>query len=166
MTRSAVILALIGLGLSVPLSRAQDARSQGPATRVVVTKLGPLRYPQIGRTANISGDVTVELDIARDGSIQSATAISGPALLHKAALESAQQSQFACRSCSHAVTPYRLTFAFQLKPAGSGGQTTPQIRRSANRIVITAEPFVEVLAPAVPERRRSWICLYLWHCAH
>lgn len=55
-----------------------------PDNAVVLTKLSPPVYP-IALTARIKGDIELLLDIRRDGSVESATVISGPPLLERVA---------------------------------------------------------------------------------
>lgn len=51
-------------------------------------------YPQIARTAHISGTVVLHAVIAKDGSIQELTYISGPALLMRAAMDAVRQWKY------------------------------------------------------------------------
>jgi periplasmic protein TonB len=52
-------------------------------------------YPQIARTAHISGTVVLHAVIAKDGSIQELTYVSGPALLMRAAMDAVRQWHYA-----------------------------------------------------------------------
>ncbi|MGH9716208.1 MAG: energy transducer TonB [Candidatus Acidiferrales bacterium] len=145
---------------------AQDVKARSAEAKVVLTKLAPPIYPQIARMAHISGDVGVDLEMKKDGTVEAATAVSGPVLLYRAALESARQSQFECRNCDGKTMPYHLLYTFQLKSAETGGEPTPDVTRTGNHIVVAVEPFVEVLAPAALVKRRTWKCLYLWRCGY
>jgi len=51
-------------------------------------------YPQIARTAHISGTVVLHAVIAKDGSIQELTYISGPALLMRSAMDAVRQWRY------------------------------------------------------------------------
>jgi protein TonB len=62
-----------------------------------------LTYPPLARQANITGDVELKLEIRKDGSIQSASVVSGHPMLTQAALNSAQRSHFECRGCEDGV---------------------------------------------------------------
>lgn len=52
-------------------------------------------YPQIAKTAHISGTVVLHAVIAKDGSIQELTYVSGPALLMRAAMDAVRQWHYA-----------------------------------------------------------------------
>jgi TonB family protein len=51
-------------------------------------------YPQIARMAHASGQVTVRLLIAKDGTVMAAAAISGHPLLYGVSVEAAKNSRF------------------------------------------------------------------------
>jgi TonB family protein len=90
-----------------------------PKGNVVMVSLFNAIYPPLARQAGISGDVELKLGIRRDGSIESAAAVSGHAMLTQAALNSAQQSQFECRGCEDEVTSHTLVYSFQFAVARS-----------------------------------------------
>ena len=123
-------------------SRAQNAASaETPQTRVVMTKLSPPGYPALARQAHIAGEVTIQLAIRPDGSVESAMLFSGHPMLAPAALESAQKSQFECRGCGDGVTPYSLTFAFEVrddKECCNAFSRSPDVTQSRDRITIAA----------------------------
>jgi len=161
-------LAVVEKCLAQPTS--DPAASQ---TGVVITKLSEPVYPLVARTAHISDDVVLTLGIGRDGSVESAVVVSGPALLQKVALESAQQSQFECRECTAAATSYSLIYTFQLGDcdctAGANattyhrdGQSIPRVIQSPNHVTITGKP--ECICDPAEHRIRSAKCLYLWRC--
>jgi protein TonB len=52
-------------------------------------------YPQIAKTAHIQGTVVLHAVIAKDGSIQELTYVSGPALLMRAAMDAVRQWHYA-----------------------------------------------------------------------
>jgi hypothetical protein len=148
-----------------------------PHGEVILTKLGPVLYPQIARTAHISGDVEVALEIKHDGTIESASAVSGPALLYRAAVESAQLSQFECHDCADALTTYHLHYTFRLvdpvrEPCGAPdscnrtfqAQVRPQIMLSNDHVTIIEGASIYCDCVFAPKPARSVKCLYLWHC--
>jgi periplasmic protein TonB len=51
-------------------------------------------YPQIARTAHISGTVLLHAVIAKDGTIQELTYVSGPALLMRAAMDAVREWRY------------------------------------------------------------------------
>ena len=98
-----------------PGALAQNLPTNGTSKGVVaLTKLSDPVFPAIARTAHVYGDVALDLAIRQDGSVESAVVVSGPPLLQRAALTSAQQSQFRCDGCSAEPTSYRLVYTFQL----------------------------------------------------
>ena len=172
-----LIPGLIALALCWPCVRAQNAIPPPSKPEVVLTKLGPITYPQIARTARIAGDVEVDLEIQKDGSIESATAVSGPGLLYRAARDSAQQSQFECRNCADTLTTYRLLYTFRLvepaavptcgEPDTCGrtydAQIAPSIALSGNRVTLTTSALAVCICDGYL-KVRSLKCLYLWRC--
>lgn len=173
-------LSLLVLVAAAVLAPSLLGQSAAPEANVVLTKLGSIAYPQIARAAHITGDVEVEVGIKRDGSQEFARVVSGPPLLTRATLQSAQQSQFECRSCDKAVTTYRLLYTFRLIdgeigncPPGSvapspypSGQTFPVITRAENHVTVVdrASPcYADVIRA---KKIRAWKCLYLWRCGY
>jgi TonB family protein len=155
---------------------AQAAAGPGAAqSGVVLVKLfGPV-YPPIARVAHISGEVVLALGIRRDGSVESASVVSGPPILRQAALDSAQQSQFECRGCSEPVTSYSLAYTFRLVDVGCCATTEelakiahdygqlPHVIQSQNQITLIAESgcYCESIGIA---KVRAAKCLYFWRC--
>jgi TonB family protein len=102
-----------------------------------------LSYPPLARLANITGDVELKLEIRKDGSIQSASVVSGHPMLAQAALNSDQRSQFEYRGCEDAVTLGSVTYSFQI--AASPGWPCPEtngarVTQSGNHMIVTAVP--------------------------
>ena len=118
-------------------TRAQDmSTSDKRVNEVVLTKLSPPVFPQLARQARIAGDVIIQVQIRRDGSVASADVASGHPMLKPAALASAQKSTFECRECTEEMTSYSLTYTF-----GFNDDSNCSLKRS-----------------------RSAKCLYLWSC--
>jgi len=174
MIRLSPVLFLTSLGL-VALSAL--GQSTAPKPRVVLTKLGPIAYPQIARTAHISGDVDVDLEIRKDGTVEMATVVSGPPLLYKAALQSARESQFECRDCGDKPASYHLAYSFQLVGAETccaaetnpsntrfSNEPFPRISRTGNHVTVVDQVVCICDPTATLGKRRSLKCLYLWRC--
>jgi TonB family protein len=93
------------------------AQSNGLDSPAVVSAVAPA-YPPIARTANASGDATVEVDINREGKVTSVESKGGHPILRKAAEEAARRWLF-----SPATTDRNrkatLTFSFRMVPAKS-----------------------------------------------
>jgi hypothetical protein len=151
-----------------PIVEVCLAQSTSPAeqsqTGVVLVKLSPPVYPPIAQTANIQGDVNVMLGIRRDGSVESIAVVSGPPLLHRAALDSAQASQFECRGCSEPVTSYSLIYTFRIGDTGCcEPPTAARVTQSQNHVTVIGQPRC-LCGP--PEKVRSAKCLYLRKCVY
>jgi TonB family protein len=154
---------------------AQSGNSGTPQTDVVLTKLTYPIYPQSARQTRITGDVKVSLGIRRDGSIESATVVSGHPLLQQAALDSAQHSHYECRGCTDPVTSFAMFYTFELRPGSCSPDTRaslaapPEVKLSSAEIQL--QNHVEIVAESVciidywPTKKvRSPKCLYLWKC--
>ena len=140
-----------------------------------ITKLSPPIYPPLARQARITGDVVVRLEVRPDGSVVSATVISGHPLLIAAALDNAQHSQFLCNDCGEEVHSYRLVYTFELNPSNgcadlddkskpSQEQSYPRVTQSPGRVAIVDRPMI-ICDPSGYTKVRSIKCLYLWKCA-
>jgi TonB family protein len=169
---------LVAVVASNPKSKsvAQSASNiNSPHDDVIVTKLTQPIYPPLARQTRITGDVEVNIEIRRDGSVRSGVVVSGHPLLKQAALDSAQQSQFECRNCSDSDVPVHLTYTFQLATCDgycappAANQTTqsyPRVIQSENHVTLIDRPPCICDPAGVQEVRkvRSLKCLYLWRC--
>jgi TonB family protein len=130
---------LVGCFFLASLAHTQDNNNEKPKIELWLTDPGQLKYPPLARQARISGDVKIQLEVKRDGSVAQAKILSGPPMLQQAALESAQQSKFQCNGCTGETTPYEVTYTFG---------------------------FREQEPPNCGYRRfRVARCLYLWNCS-
>jgi TonB family protein len=161
--------AVVGFPDAIGARPARSAPSAGPAQGAIVpVRLSPPVYPPIAVSARVSGDVEVNIRVRPDGSVESATIVSGPPLLQQAALDAAHKSAFECRGCSEAATPYTLVFAFQLD-GGTHTTTEDHLRGtvrdapSQSRVTIVAETPL-VIPYFASFSVRSAKCLWLWRC--
>src|SRR2546423_1102990 len=86
-----LILALVAC---VPLLLAQetkDAKQPIPTPGISVIKFVPPVYPPIARTAGISGDVRLFVEIGPDGSPTQVTVLSGHPILKQSAVDAVRQ---------------------------------------------------------------------------
>jgi len=172
---------VIVLSCTVAQSLAQCApNSNNPQNDVVLTKVSPLIYPPVAKQTRISGNVELMLEIRPNGTVASATVVSGHPLLQPAALESAKQSQFECRNCSEEVRSYRLLYSFELGPTEYCTETSdsskgeqqeppyPRVIQSENRVTVVDRPVgtCDMAGTVSSKKVRSAKCLYLWRCAH
>jgi TonB family protein len=166
-----------------PLCIAQMPASIGSAGHVVLSDLSPPTYPPLARQARIGGDVTIELAIQADGSIESVKAINGHPMLVQSALDSAKQSSFKCLDCTVGlVVSATLTYSFQISPreldpcccSSDVPHASPapvlHVSESGDHIVLKAPP--ACICPDICTGRsafqhahfRSAKCLFLWKC--
>ena len=149
--------------------------SSQPSSARLRAKLSRPVYPLLARRTWVRGDVNLLLQIRRDGSVESAVIVSGHPLLQQAALESAQQSQFECRGCTEAVTPYSLVYTFQLFGTDCHATTNglssnveqdakprAQVSQSHNHVSVLDEG--GICEGVFTHKVRSAKCLYLWKC--
>jgi len=178
-TTACLLVGTIILWWSVACSQAQAQTGQGnPNVEIELTKLSPPHYPLIARIARVTGHVVLMLGIRPNGSVASAIVVSGPELLKKSALESAQQSEYECRNCSDEQTWYRLVYSFELDPKDCAEEaeiskhsqkkrTYPIVIKSRDEVALSEEEMNICDPPSTLRlhKIRSWKCLYLWKCA-
>jgi TonB family protein len=157
-------------------SRAQNPNAS-TQENVGLTKLFQPIYPPVAKQAGVKGDVELELKVNADGSLESATVVSGHPLLTQA-LDSAKYSQFECRGCAAEGARFRILYSFQLGPtsyctnvsakstAKEKQETYPHVTQEQNHITLIDQPVGTCdLAFKVVERKvRSIKCVYLWRC--
>jgi len=171
-----LVVALFVLSAAIHESPAQNASSAEVQGGVVITKLFQPIYPPLAKQTRVTGDVEITLEISRDGSVESATVVSGHPLLQQAALDSSRRSQFECKNCAEGVHTFQVLYSFQLGPTrycAEGPQTTksdekqetyPRVTESQNHISIIDQP-VGTCDLGIDRRKvRSAKCLYLWKC--
>lgn len=175
---------------SSPLAQAQSTNAVQPASsdHAVLVQVAPPIYPAIARTARIGGDVQIRVAVRPDGSVESATAISGDPQLIPHALDSAKQSRFDCSTCNRAVSVQLITYTFKVatqtdrcccsgpemhKRYGSTpAPEVPYMVHTQDHITITAPPLCtcpDLCSSAWDQehsRYRSAKCLFLWKCGH
>jgi hypothetical protein len=181
---AALIAMTAVLAWSAPQSApAQAATGQGDsATHIVFRRFSYPIYPSLAHMSNIVGDVILKVSFRPDGSVESLAAVSGDPMLTQAALDSARQSQFECRSCVAPDLSQSLIYAFRIipgepdpcccssRPGVPGAEHATEVSWQGNRITITDPPLC--ICPdacsrawaAAHSRYRSAKCLYLWKC--
>ncbi len=172
---ASIVCVLIACLVSPAISLAQASGMSVSTTGVSVAKLVEPVYPRLARQAHITGIVNIEVRVARNGNVQSATVISGHAMLRDSALLSARQSQFECEPCSADVSSYSLAYEFRLVAPDLKKDCMKWTDEELNahsvefdsvhaRVTVSAmeqwtcDPSVEL------HRVRSVKCLYLWRC--
>jgi len=172
-----LVVAIVVSGSNIKSLAQSSSGANPPRGDVVLIKLTPPVYPPLARQVRISGNVELMLEVRRDGSVQSATGVSGHPLLVQAALDSAQRSQFECQQCSEAVSALRLEYTFQLVGAESccistgdkprnkeTDQPVPRVIQSQNHITVVDRTTCDCGPGDGYFMVRSLKCLYLWRC--
>lgn len=163
---------ILGILFAASCACAEQAPANSPT--VVLTRLSAPIYPEIALTARIQGDVKLTVNVRKDGTVESASVVSGPALLTRAAVSSAEQSQFECVNCFEEFTPYQLIYLYRIDVSQNPcqapvdcGYSSPrrptEFSRSTNHITVTGHPSQSCICEYV-KRLRSIKCLYLWKC--
>ena len=81
-------------GLPPPPKPVERLRIGGNVMQAnLIRRVDPI-YPQIAKTAHISGTVVLHAIIAKDGTIQELSVVSGPPLLQRAALDAVKQWRY------------------------------------------------------------------------
>jgi hypothetical protein len=145
-------------------SAQSTAGPEVPQSGVVLTELFTPVYTPLARQAGIFGDVRVQLGIRQDGSVESATLVSGHPILAPAAMDSARQSKFECNGCSVAIASYELIYTFEFSGHECWAQSRANVTQSQNRITISdIQPSLcDPSSEAIKKRKAK--CLYLWKC--
>jgi|SRR5215472_4821828 len=182
MRSSGFILALTIVGsmpisiLNLEISFAQSESSAKPQTGVAIKKkLTYPVYPPVARQAGAQGEVNISLGIRPNGTVESAVVESGHPLFQQAALESAQHSQYECRQCAEPLTPFSLSYIFEIQdePCGQNTNFQPSTTSEGTRLIsLETQRSNQVLTVSHrfciidywPDRQkaRSAKCLYLW----
>jgi hypothetical protein len=149
-----------------------DSHSQPILLKALVAE-----YPPIAKAAHVSGDVHLHLMIRKDGTVESADVVEGPAMLRSAAIAGAKTVLFDCKMCTEESMPYSLIMRFQITstdPPKSCDEPIPQGFHVAidpiEHLVTVSTPQIWTCDPAVEtstrvHRVRSARCMYLWRCA-
>ena len=173
-----LLATIILLSASVAPLLAQETTGNAIQRNVSVVKLFPPVYPPVAKQVRVIGDVQLALLIRPDGSIESATVVSGHPLLKQAALDSAQHSQFACKDCDKEPRSFQMTYSFQLgatvyctessAPAKADEQekSYPRVVEAENHITVIDRPVgtCDLAFKIIGKKVRSIKCMYLWKC--
>jgi TonB family protein len=140
-----------------------SAQAVDPAGDLVPIWLARPAYPAIPRSARLQGEAEVEVDVAADGSVASATLRSGHALFRDAVLEAARESHFLGRRADAPPAQYTVTYAFVL--SDSPGSLAPLLVIGSGRARLTTladAGFAIFHYSDIGVRGAK--CLYLWRC--
>jgi Gram-negative bacterial TonB protein C-terminal len=165
------VLFVVMSGSALPYT--SDDEASKPEAKIA--KLSEPIYPPLARAAHVDGDVSLKVRLRADGTVESVDDIAGHPMLKKAAIESAERSQFDCSRCTEPIALY-LTYTFRftsngccsLEPALNESRVEEQVgvTLSENHITLTTNPFCtcDSAATVTYAKVRSIECLYLWKC--
>jgi periplasmic protein TonB len=111
-----------GLGSGLPAGNAkQPAAPEVPLpvggdvkTAKLISSVAPI-YPAMARTQHIGGDVRVDALIDANGRVTTMKVISGPALLHQAAMDAVRQWKYEAATLDGKAVPMHLTVTVQFR---------------------------------------------------
>jgi protein TonB len=110
--------------LSEPASALGASHQPGPAVPAPVggevkpaklIKSVPPVYPDMARTQRVSGNVQIDTLIEEDGNVGTMKILSGPPLLHQAALNAVKQWKFQPAELDGKPTSMHLTVTVQFR---------------------------------------------------
>jgi TonB family protein len=176
-----VLCGVVSYGVTLAVGQVAAAQTTHTPTNQPVgpalVHLEDPMYPPIARAARVSGEVVVNAEIHADGSVGSLRVVSGPAMLHQAAVDSASHSTFRCPGCPEMVQEYRIVYSFEFVDEGDcceGFSKPSSFERleetPGNRMtrVLVKAPKICLCDPAVTitkKKTRSVKCLWLWKCS-
>lgn len=174
MKRCLILLSALAITFPSSIASSSQVQSESGSAKndVSLLELYPPTYPPLAQQARITGAVEIKLNIRPDGTIESADVINGHPILREAALQSARQSRFECTKCAQVLTPYVLTYRFEIVPRDPQKTCTePEPVATPAKVdvlkhevavfawsMFTCDPPIELI------RVRSAKCLYLWKC--
>ena len=91
--------------------------SSGVAAGMLVTPIRPV-YPPTARAARVEGAVVVEATISREGRIERAHVVSGPAMLAGAALEAVKAARYSPFQLNGSATEVETTITVNFRMGG------------------------------------------------
>jgi len=94
---------------AVPLQVGGDVK-----TAALLSSVAPI-YPQMARNQRVSGDVKIDALIGADGRVSATKVISGPALLHQAAVDALRQWKYRAATLNGQQVPMHLTVTVQFR---------------------------------------------------
>lgn len=171
------IIVVASVSTHAPAQSTVPSGQKQQLVGAVLVSLSRPSFPQLARTANVSGKVNVLVTVDQDGTTK-AVVLDGPAMLREAALESARSSRFDCNRCE-ASAEYSMTYAFVRTERGNccDGVSAPvEVRQEPEstdqrgmrhtEVVISTEHFCLCDPPGEigHTRVRSFKCFYLWKC--
>ncbi|MGB6193246.1 MAG: energy transducer TonB, partial [Terracidiphilus sp.] len=141
--------------------------AQKTASGMTIANLATPKYPPLALAARVTGDVSLDVRLASDGSTRVVTVDSGPPALRQAAVDSAARSQFQADPES-LTSSHRLVYRFVLDETTKceHDDSYPRVKHEANLVIVTEQniPMCDYGVVYSTIRFRSARCLYLWKC--
>jgi TonB family protein len=166
--RVALVIASLSIPvLFLPAVRAQQTQSASPMPQAqqaaqplgldgdvvgakLIHKVSPV-YPEIARTAHVSGTVVLHALIGKDGRVKRVKTVSGPALLIQAAVDAVRQWQYEPTLINGQPMEVHLTLSVVFDLSGPPAPTSQQVSGAApSGIPSKGEPQSQATAPASP----------------
>ena len=104
--------------VATPVRRGPLAISKGVSAGLLLSPIQPI-YPPIAKAAHVEGVVTVHAIISKIGTIESASATSGPIMLQKAALDAIRIARYRPYLLNGLPTEVDTTFTVNFRLGGS-----------------------------------------------
>lgn len=105
----------IAEGAKQPVAPAEPVRSGGDVKAARMLSSVPPIYPMLAKSQHISGDVRVDALIDASGKVTTMKVISGPSLLHQAAMDALRQWKYQPASLDGKPVPMHLTVTIQFR---------------------------------------------------
>ena len=83
-------------------------------TAQLISKVSAV-YPALAKTQHVSGDVRIDALIDANGRVTTMKVISGPTLLHQAAMDSLRQWKYQPATLDGKAVPMHLTVTLQFR---------------------------------------------------
>lgn len=98
-----------------PVAPAAEVKSGGDVKPARMMSSVPPVYPALARSQHISGDVRVDALIDASGRVTTMKVVSGPPLLHQAAMDALRQWKYQAASLDGKAVPMHLTVTIQFR---------------------------------------------------
>src|SRR5262249_14668647 len=102
-------------GGSKPIAPAAPLPVGGDVKQARLLSSTPPLYPVLAKTQHIEGAVRIDALVDENGKVSSAKVVSGPTLLHQAAMEAVRQWKYAPATLDGKPVPMHLTVTLQFK---------------------------------------------------
>jgi protein TonB len=106
---------LLAEGTAQPTAPAAPLAVGGDVKPARLVSSVPPIYPSLAKTQHVSGDVRLDALIDANGRVSSMKVVSGPTLLHQAAMDALRQWKYQPANLDGKAVPMRLTVTIQFR---------------------------------------------------